>query len=108
MAVIEKTAVGRDRSVAAPTGAVAVTATLVLLVMVLAAVDITQGTADVGGSEVWDALTGNAAAGDSSVVIASRLPRMVAAVLVGVALGTAGAALRRSAGTCSPRRTPSP
>ncbi|WP_371605902.1 MULTISPECIES: iron ABC transporter permease [unclassified Streptomyces] len=94
MAVIEKTAVGRDRSVAAPTGAVAVTATLVLLVMVLAAVDITQGTADVGGSEVWDALTGNAAAGDSSVVIASRLPRMVAAVLVGVALGTAGAALQ--------------
>ncbi|MFJ3705325.1 MULTISPECIES: iron ABC transporter permease [Streptomyces] len=94
MAVIEKTAVGRDRSVAATTGAVAVTATLVLLVMVLAAVDITQGTADVGGSEVWDALTGNAAAGDSSVVIASRLPRMVAAVLVGVALGTAGAALQ--------------
>ncbi|MFD9286886.1 iron ABC transporter permease [Streptomyces sp. NPDC060030] len=94
MAVIEKTAVGRDRSVAATTGAVAVTATLVLLVMVLAAVDITQGTADVGASEVWDALTGNAAAGDSSVVIASRLPRMVAAVLVGVALGTAGAALQ--------------
>ncbi|WP_424920150.1 iron ABC transporter permease [Streptomyces sp. wa13] len=94
MAVIEKTAVGRYRSVAATTGAVAVTATLVLLVMVLAAVDITQGTADVGGSEVWDALTGNAAAGDSSVVIASRLPRMVAAVLVGVALGTAGAALQ--------------
>ncbi|MEV1094073.1 iron ABC transporter permease [Streptomyces sp. NPDC049952] len=94
MAVIEKTVAGRDRSVAATTGAVAVTATLVLLVVVLAAVDITQGTADVGGSEVWDALTGNAAAGDSSVVIASRLPRMVAAVLVGVALGTAGAALQ--------------
>ncbi|MEW2236695.1 iron chelate uptake ABC transporter family permease subunit, partial [Streptomyces sp. NPDC024062] len=94
MAVIEKTVAGRDRSVAATTGAVAVTATLALLVVVLAAVDITQGTADVGGSEVWDALTGNAAAGDSSVVIASRLPRMVAAVLVGVALGTAGAALQ--------------
>ncbi|WP_405689834.1 iron ABC transporter permease [Streptomyces sp. NBC_01185] len=94
MAVIDKTAVGRDRTAAATTGAVAVTATLVLLIAVLAAVDITQGTADVGASQVWNALTGNAEAGDASVVIASRLPRMVAAVLVGVALGMAGAALQ--------------
>ncbi|MFE3519884.1 iron ABC transporter permease [Streptomyces sp. NPDC059166] len=94
MAVIEKPAVGRDRTAAATTGAVAVTATLVLLVVVLCAVDITQGTADVGASEVWNALTGDAEAGDASVVIASRLPRMVAAVLVGVALGMAGAALQ--------------
>ncbi|MEU1214585.1 iron ABC transporter permease [Streptomyces sp. NPDC005790] len=94
MAVIDKTAVGRDRTAAATTGAVAVTAALVLLVTVLAAVDITQGTADVGGAEVWNALTGNAAAGDASVVIASRLPRMAAAVLVGLALGMAGAALQ--------------
>ncbi|WP_432104839.1 iron ABC transporter permease [Streptomyces sp. bgisy091] len=94
MAVIDKPAVGRDRTAAATTGAVTVTATLVLLVVVLCAVDITQGTADVGASEVWNALTGNAEAGDASVVIASRLPRMVAAVLVGVALGMAGAALQ--------------
>ncbi|MER5554718.1 iron ABC transporter permease [Streptomyces sp. NPDC002793] len=94
MAVIDKTAVGRDRTAAATTGAVAVTAALVLLVAVLAAVDITQGTADVGASEVWDALTGNAGAGDASVVIASRLPRMAAAVLVGLALGMAGSALQ--------------
>ncbi|MFC8594899.1 iron ABC transporter permease [Streptomyces atroolivaceus] len=94
MAVIEKTAVGRDRTAAATTGAVAVTATLVLLVTVLAAVDITQGTADVGAPEVWDALTGNAEAGDASVVVASRLPRMVAGILVGLALGLAGSALQ--------------
>ncbi|MFD3610975.1 iron ABC transporter permease [Streptomyces atroolivaceus] len=94
MAVIEKTAVGRDRTAAATTGAVAVTATLVLLVTVLAAVDITQGTADVGAPEVWDALTGNAEAGDASVVVASRLPRMVAGILVGLALGMAGSALQ--------------
>ncbi|MGW1813667.1 iron ABC transporter permease [Streptomyces sp. NPDC002125] len=94
MAVIDKTAVGRDRTAAATTGAVAVTATLVLLVAVLAAVDITQGTADVGAAEVWNALTGNAEAGDASVVVASRLPRMVAAVLVGLALGMAGSALQ--------------
>ncbi|MEV7108419.1 iron ABC transporter permease [Streptomyces atroolivaceus] len=94
MAVIEKTAVGRDRTAAATTGAVAVTATLVLLVTVLAAVDITQGTADVGATEVWDALAGNAEAGDASVVVASRLPRMVAGILVGLALGMAGSALQ--------------
>ncbi|MFG2430581.1 iron ABC transporter permease [Streptomyces sp. NPDC048590] len=94
MAVIDKPAVGRDRTPAATTGAVAVTATLVLMVVVLCAVDITQGTADVGAPEVWNALIGNAEAGDASVVIASRLPRMVAAVLVGVALGMAGAALQ--------------
>lgn len=94
MAVIEKTAVGRDRTAAATTGAVAVTATLVLLVTVLAAVDITQGTADVGAPEVWDALAGNAEAGDASVVVASRLPRMVAGILVGLALGMAGSALQ--------------
>ncbi|MFG2589868.1 iron ABC transporter permease [Streptomyces sp. NPDC048438] len=94
MAVIDRTAVGRDRTTAATTGAVAVAATLVLLVTVLAAVDITQGTADVGASEVWNAIVGQAEAGDASVVVASRLPRMVAAVLVGLALGMAGSALQ--------------
>ncbi|WP_405456136.1 iron ABC transporter permease [Streptomyces sp. NBC_00101] len=94
MAVISKSVVGRDRPAAATTGTVAVTAGLVLLVLVLAVVDITQGTADVGASEVRDALLGRADAGDSSVVIASRLPRMVAGILVGLALGAAGAALQ--------------
>lgn len=83
-----------ERAVASPSGAVAVTAGLVLLVAVLAVVDITQGTASVGPGEVWRALTGQAEQGDSSVVIASRMPRMVAGILVGVALGAAGAALQ--------------
>ncbi|MGV9552683.1 hypothetical protein, partial [Streptomyces ardesiacus] len=39
-------------------GAAAVTAGIVLLVAVLAVVDITQGTAAVGPSEVFRALTG--------------------------------------------------
>ncbi|MGW3404416.1 iron chelate uptake ABC transporter family permease subunit, partial [Streptomyces zhihengii] len=76
------------------TGAAAVTAALVLLVAVLALVDITQGTAAVGASEVMKALTGRAEPGDASVVIASRLPRMTAAIMVGLALGMAGAALQ--------------
>ncbi|MHC3471000.1 iron ABC transporter permease [Streptomyces sp. 7R007] len=76
------------------TGAVAVTAVLVLLVASLAVVDITQGTASVDAAQVWQALTGRAEAGDASVVIASRLPRMTAGLLVGAALGIAGAALQ--------------
>ncbi|GGQ55592.1 iron ABC transporter permease [Streptomyces flaveolus] len=75
-------------------GAAAVTAGLVLLVAVLAVVDITQGTAAVGPAEVFKALTGRADPDDASVVVASRLPRMTAGLLVGVVLGTAGAVLQ--------------
>lgn len=76
------------------TGAAAVTAALVLLVALLAVADITQGTAAVGAPEVWKALTGRAEGDDASVVIASRLPRMAAGLLVGMLLGMAGAALQ--------------
>ncbi|CAL9661928.1 iron ABC transporter permease [Streptomyces sp. enrichment culture] len=75
-------------------GAAAVTAGIVLLVAVLAVVDITQGTAAVGPSEVFKALTGRADPDDASVVVASRLPRMTAGLLVGAVLGTAGAVLQ--------------
>ncbi len=70
------------------------TAALALLVAGLALVDVTQGTAAVGGAEVWKALTGRADSTDASVVIASRLPRAVAGLLVGAALGMAGSALQ--------------
>lgn len=75
-------------------GAAAVTAGIVLLVAVLAVVDISQGTAAVGPSEVFKALTGQADPDDASVVVASRLPRMAAGLLVGVVLGMAGAVLQ--------------
>lgn len=94
MAVTATPSATPERAVASPSGAVAVTAGLVLLVAVLAVVDITQGTASVGPGQVFKALTGQAEQGDSSVVIASRLPRMIAGILVGVALGAAGAALQ--------------
>ncbi|MFJ6084932.1 iron ABC transporter permease [Streptomyces sp. NPDC092369] len=81
-------------AVSSRTGATAVTAALVLLVAALAVVDITQGTAAVGPAEVWKALTGHADSADASVVISSRLPRMTAGLLVGAALGIAGAALQ--------------
>jgi iron complex transport system permease protein len=75
-------------------GAAAVTAGIVLLVAVLAVVDITQGTAAVGPSEVLKALTGRVDPDDASVVVASRLPRMTAGLLVGAVLGMAGAVLQ--------------
>ncbi|MEV7990431.1 iron ABC transporter permease [Streptomyces sp. NPDC086077] len=94
MAVTATAPTTRPTPATSRSGAAAVTATLVLLVAVLALVDITQGTAAVGAPEVWKALTGRADPGDSSVVIASRLPRMAAGLVVGVLLGMAGAALQ--------------
>ncbi|MFD5698095.1 iron ABC transporter permease [Streptomyces lasiicapitis] len=94
MAVTATTPTARPSTAASRTGAVAVTAALVLLVTALAVVDITQGTAAVGAPEVWKALTGRADPADASVVIASRLPRMTAGLLVGAVLGMAGAALQ--------------
>jgi ABC-type Fe3+-siderophore transport system permease subunit len=83
---------GRLRDGAAGTAGLATA--LVLLIVVLGAIDITQGTAAVGPVEVWNALIGRAGHGDASVVIASRLPRMAAGLLVGVSLGVAGAVLQ--------------
>ncbi|MFI8182279.1 iron ABC transporter permease [Actinacidiphila glaucinigra] len=94
MAVTATTPATRPHAAGSRTGAAAVTAALVLLVAALAVVDITQGTAAVGPAEVWKALTGRAVSGDASVVVASRLPRMTAGLLVGAALGIAGAALQ--------------
>lgn len=74
--------------------AAGVTGALVLLVALLAVVDITQGTAAIGPAEVLKALTGRADPADASVVIASRLPRMTAGLLVGASLGAAGLALQ--------------
>ncbi|WP_053846497.1 iron ABC transporter permease [Streptomyces sp. NRRL B-24085] len=94
MTVTAPAAPAGSPTTAARTGASAVTAALVALVAVLAILDITQGTAAVGTSEVFKALTGRAEPGDASVVIASRLPRAAAGLLVGAALGMAGAALQ--------------
>ncbi|PWI13033.1 ABC transporter permease [Streptomyces sp. Act143] len=94
MAVTATTPATRPPVATSRTGAATVTAALLLLVAALAVVDLTQGTASVGAGEVWKALTGHADPADASVVIASRLPRMIAGILVGAMLGTAGAALQ--------------
>ncbi|WP_432119424.1 iron ABC transporter permease [Streptomyces sp. bgisy032] len=94
MAVTEAPPAVRPPAAASRTGAAAVTAGLVLLVGALAVVDLTQGTAAVGPAQVVKALTGQADPADTSVVVASRLPRTTAGVLVGVVLGVAGAVLQ--------------
>jgi ABC-type Fe3+-siderophore transport system permease subunit len=69
----------------------------VTLVAVLALVDLTLGTSGIGARELLGLLTGG---GDASaeqtaaVLVASRLPRVFAALLVGVALGVSGAMLQ--------------
>lgn len=94
MAVTATKSAARSSPAPSRTGPAAVTAALLLTLAVLATIDITQGTAATDADAVFKALTGRAGAGDASVVIASRLPRMVAGLLVGAVLGIAGAALQ--------------
>ena len=67
---------------------------LVGLVVVLAAVHLTQGTADLSVGDLVRVLFGQGAGTDTTVVVWSRLPRLVAGLCVGVALGVAGATLQ--------------
>lgn len=64
-----------------------------VVVVVLAAVALTLGTADVGAADLLGLLLGR---DDEvlAVLVASRLPRVLAALLVGAALGAAGAVLQ--------------
>ena len=71
-------------------GAVALIATGLVLATLLAAVHVTQGSANVGVGELLGLLTGASDDQAAAVLVASRMPRLVAGVLVGVALGVAG------------------
>ena len=62
--------------------------------VVIALVHVTQGTADVGVRDLLALLFGGPDEQAAAVVVASRLPRLTAGVVVGVALGVAGAALQ--------------
>jgi len=66
----------------------------VATVVLLAAVHVTQGTGDVGVDDLLRLLIGAGTDRAADVAVASRLPRLVAGVVVGVALGVAGAALQ--------------
>lgn len=60
----------------------------------LALVHITQGTSTVDATDILGLLLGNDDAETAAIVGASRVPRLVAGVLVGVALGVAGAIMQ--------------
>jgi len=64
--------------------------------VLLAAVHLTQGTSSVDTGDLLRLLTGGGAGETdaAAVLVASRLPRLLAAVLVGVALGIDGAVLQ--------------
>ena len=62
--------------------------------VLLAAVHLTQGTSSIGVAELLRLLVGDGEQQTASVLVASRLPRMLALVVVGVALEIASAALR--------------
>ncbi|MGH8937939.1 MAG: iron chelate uptake ABC transporter family permease subunit, partial [Actinomycetes bacterium] len=55
-------------------------------VVLLAVVHVTQGTAAVDAADLWNLVTGRGTDDAAAVVVASRLPRLLAGVLVGVAL----------------------
>lgn len=63
-------------------------------VVALGLIHLGQGTAAIGPDAVWRAITGTGGGQAEAVLVASRLPRLVAGLLVGAALGAAGAALQ--------------
>ncbi|MGA5306043.1 iron ABC transporter permease [Micromonospora taraxaci] len=64
-----------------------------LLLLVVSAVHLTQGTSNVGALDLLRLATGDDDEA-ARVLIASRLPRLLAGLAIGVALGFAGAALQ--------------
>lgn len=72
----------------------AVTAGIVAAIAVLSAVHLTQGTSDTGVLDVLAALVGNGDEQTLAVLEGSRVPRLLTALLLGVALGVAGAGMQ--------------
>lgn len=64
------------------------------LVVVLAAVHVTQGTAELSVGELIRVVFGGGDDQQAAILVASRVPRLFTALLAGIALGTAGGALQ--------------
>lgn len=83
--------------VAGPVGRVRVAVLFgagLLTALLLAAVHLTQGTSAVGAADLVRLVTRQGTDQASAVLVASRVPRLLAGALVGVALGIAGACLQ--------------
>ncbi|GAA1734032.1 siderophore ABC transporter permease CdtC [Isoptericola hypogeus] len=82
------------KATAAPRRLVVVFAAALLTVALVGALHLAQGSADVGALDVLRALLGDRSDETAAVLVDSRLPRLLAGVLVGVALGVSGAVLQ--------------
>ena len=79
----------------APLGVVVVAfGAAVLGTTALAVVHLTQGTSTVGAVDLLHLLTGPADPDVRAVLMGSRVPRLAAALTVGISLGVAGALLQ--------------
>ena len=67
---------------------------LLALIAVGGIVHLTQGTAAIGAGDILGLVFGGGTGDTTAVVVESRLPRLIAAILVGVALGVSGAVLQ--------------
>lgn len=67
---------------------------LTVLIGLGAAVHLSQGTSTLGAWDVLRLVFGGGSSDDAAILVEARLPRLLAAVLVGVALGVAGAVLQ--------------
>lgn len=74
--------------------AAALLAALLVLTAGVATVHVTQGTSAVDAADLWALATGSGNQGVRDILWASRLPRLLAATVVGVALGASGAVLQ--------------
>ncbi|MEV8114881.1 iron ABC transporter permease [Streptomyces xiamenensis] len=81
-----------------PPAGVAVLASLLVVTVLVGMWHLTQGTSGVGAGDLWRYLTGDrdttGGAPVGEIIIGSRLPRLLAGVAVGFALGCAGALLQ--------------
>jgi len=75
-------------------GAGTACAGVLALLVLLSLVHLMQGTAAVGPRELLGLLAGTGTDQQAAVLLDSRIPRLLAGVLVGLALGMAGAALQ--------------
>ncbi|WP_083801405.1 iron ABC transporter permease [Brevibacterium mcbrellneri] len=64
------------------------------LVLILSVIHLTQGTSNVTPGAVLQWATGRGSDFDTTVILNSRLPRLLAGIVVGVALGGAGALMQ--------------
>ncbi len=74
-------------------GAAGVVAGALALLLLLAGVHVTQGTSNVGLGDLLGLLTGDDP-GTRDILVGSRVPRLAAGLVAGLALGAAGAVLQ--------------